>query len=110
MTVELAEFGVIVRTILPGIGATRIFTKIDRGNSIPDARWPAETVARISPFYAAELPYPQAAAATDTASDRPCRSNNVLELTATSPASLLASQTAVRPRRTAIRPFVFRGQ
>jgi hypothetical protein len=53
-----AEFGVIVRTILPGISATRIFTKIDRGDSIPDARWPAETVARISPFYAAELPYP----------------------------------------------------
>ena len=41
---------VIVRTILPGISATRIFTKIDRGDSIPDARWPAETVARISPF------------------------------------------------------------
>jgi hypothetical protein len=38
MTVELAEFGVIVRTILPGISATRIFTKIDRGDSIPDAR------------------------------------------------------------------------
>jgi len=50
MTVELAEFGVIVRTILPGISATRIFTKIDRGDSIPDARWPAETVPRISPF------------------------------------------------------------
>jgi NAD(P)-dependent dehydrogenase (short-subunit alcohol dehydrogenase family) len=58
MTAELAEFGVIVRTILPGISATRIFTKIDRGDSIPDARRPAETVARISPFYAAELPYP----------------------------------------------------
>jgi len=37
MTVELAEFGVIMRTILPGISATRIFTKIDRGDSIPDA-------------------------------------------------------------------------
>jgi hypothetical protein len=39
MTVELAESGVITRTILPGISAIRIFTKIDRGNSIPDARW-----------------------------------------------------------------------
>jgi hypothetical protein len=58
MTVQLAEFGVIVRTILPGISATRIFTKIDRGDSIPDARWPAETVARISPFCVAELRYP----------------------------------------------------
>ena len=26
-----------MRTILPGISATRIFTKIDRGDSIPDA-------------------------------------------------------------------------
>jgi hypothetical protein len=58
MIVELAEFGVIVRTIPPEISATRIFTKIDRGDSIPDARRPPETVARISPFYAAELPYP----------------------------------------------------
>jgi len=58
MTVELAESGVISRTILPGISATRISTKIDRGNSIPYARRPAETVARISPFCAAELPYP----------------------------------------------------
>jgi hypothetical protein len=46
------------RAILPGISATRIFTKIDRGDSIPDARRPPETVARISPFCMAELPYP----------------------------------------------------
>jgi hypothetical protein len=44
---ELAEFGVIVRAILPGMSATRIFTKIDRGESIPDAyqaRQPDDTV------------------------------------------------------------------
>jgi short-subunit dehydrogenase len=37
LNIELAEFGVIVRAILPGMSATRIFTKIDRGDSIPDA-------------------------------------------------------------------------
>ncbi len=37
LNIELAEFGVIVRVILPGMSATRIFTKIDRGDSIPDA-------------------------------------------------------------------------
>lgn len=37
LNIELAEFGVIVRAVLPGLSATRIFTKIDRGGSIPDA-------------------------------------------------------------------------
>ena len=37
LNIELAEFGVIVRAVLPGMSATRIFTKIDRGDSIPDA-------------------------------------------------------------------------
>jgi short-subunit dehydrogenase len=37
LSIELAEFGVIVRAILPGMSATRIFTKIDTGDSIPDA-------------------------------------------------------------------------
>src|SRR5260370_25861502 len=37
LNIELSEFGVIVRAILPGMSATRIFTKIDRGDSIPDA-------------------------------------------------------------------------
>src|SRR3984893_6738984 len=37
LNIELAEFGGIAREIAPGMSATRIFTKIDRGNSIPDA-------------------------------------------------------------------------
>ena len=37
LNIELAEFGVTVRAILPGMSATRIFTKIDTGDSIPDA-------------------------------------------------------------------------
>jgi NAD(P)-dependent dehydrogenase (short-subunit alcohol dehydrogenase family) len=37
LNIELAEFGVVVRAILPGMSATRIFTKIDRGDSVPDA-------------------------------------------------------------------------
>jgi NAD(P)-dependent dehydrogenase (short-subunit alcohol dehydrogenase family) len=39
--IELAEFGVIVRAVLPGMSATRIFTKIDRGGSIPGPTRPA---------------------------------------------------------------------
>jgi NAD(P)-dependent dehydrogenase (short-subunit alcohol dehydrogenase family) len=37
LSVELAEFGVVVRAILPGLHATCIFTKIDEGDCIPDA-------------------------------------------------------------------------
>ena len=37
LNIELAEFGVVVRAILPGMSATRIFTKIDRVGSIPGA-------------------------------------------------------------------------
>jgi short-subunit dehydrogenase len=37
LNIELAEFGIIVRAILPGMSATRIFTKIDKGDNIPDA-------------------------------------------------------------------------
>ena len=37
LSIELAEFGVVVRAILPGLHATRIFTKIDEGENIPDA-------------------------------------------------------------------------
>jgi NAD(P)-dependent dehydrogenase (short-subunit alcohol dehydrogenase family) len=37
LSIELGEFGVVVRAILPGQHATRIFTKIDIGDSIPDA-------------------------------------------------------------------------
>jgi NAD(P)-dependent dehydrogenase (short-subunit alcohol dehydrogenase family) len=37
LSIELAEFGVVVRAILPGTHATHIFTKIDEGDSIPEA-------------------------------------------------------------------------
>jgi len=37
LSVELAEFGIVVRAVLPGQHATRIFTKVDRGDSIPEA-------------------------------------------------------------------------
>lgn len=36
LNIELAGFGIIVRAVLPGMSATRIFTKIDRGDSISD--------------------------------------------------------------------------
>ncbi len=37
LSIELGEFGIVVRAILPGQHATRIFTKIDIGDNIPDA-------------------------------------------------------------------------
>ncbi len=37
LSIELAEFGIVVRAILPGQSATNIFTKIDKGESIPNA-------------------------------------------------------------------------
>jgi NAD(P)-dependent dehydrogenase (short-subunit alcohol dehydrogenase family) len=40
LNIELAAFGVVARAILPGMSATRIFTKIDSGGSIPDACQP----------------------------------------------------------------------
>jgi short chain dehydrogenase len=40
LNIELAEFGVIVRAVLPGMSTTQFFTKIDRGDSISDAPGP----------------------------------------------------------------------
>jgi NAD(P)-dependent dehydrogenase (short-subunit alcohol dehydrogenase family) len=37
LSIELAEFGIRVRAILPGQHATRIFTKIDVGSETPDS-------------------------------------------------------------------------
>jgi NAD(P)-dependent dehydrogenase (short-subunit alcohol dehydrogenase family) len=37
LNIEMAEFGVVVKTILPGLHATRIFTKIDTAADVPDA-------------------------------------------------------------------------
>ena len=37
LSIELGEFGIVVRAILPGQHATCIFTKIDIGDNIPDA-------------------------------------------------------------------------
>src|SRR5712672_1450691 len=51
LNIELAEFGIIVRAILPGMHATRIFTKIDKGDSIPDAYR-----AGITQFFAGNSP------------------------------------------------------
>jgi NAD(P)-dependent dehydrogenase (short-subunit alcohol dehydrogenase family) len=51
LSIDLAEFGVVVRAILPGQHATRIFTKIDQGDSIPDAYR-----AGITQFFAANSP------------------------------------------------------
>lgn len=51
LSIELAEFGVVVRAILPGQHATRIFTKIDVGDSIPDAYR-----AGIGQFFASNSP------------------------------------------------------
>src|SRR5260370_30341211 len=51
LNTELAEFGVIGRAILPGMSATRIFTKIDKGDSIPDAYQPG-----IARFFASNSP------------------------------------------------------
>jgi NAD(P)-dependent dehydrogenase (short-subunit alcohol dehydrogenase family) len=51
LSIELAEFGVVVRAILPGLHATRIFTKIDQGDSIPGAYR-----AGINHFFAGNSP------------------------------------------------------
>jgi NAD(P)-dependent dehydrogenase (short-subunit alcohol dehydrogenase family) len=36
LNIEMAEFGVVVKTVLPGLHATRIFTKVDAAPNIPD--------------------------------------------------------------------------
>jgi NAD(P)-dependent dehydrogenase (short-subunit alcohol dehydrogenase family) len=51
LSIELAEFGVVVRAILPGQSATKIFTKIDKGETIPDAYQ-----AGIARFFAGNSP------------------------------------------------------
>ena len=51
LSLELAEFGIVVRAILPGLSATRIFTKIDKGDSIPDVYQ-----AGIAQFFANNSP------------------------------------------------------
>jgi NAD(P)-dependent dehydrogenase (short-subunit alcohol dehydrogenase family) len=48
LSMELAEFGVVVRAILPGQHATRIFTKIDAAAGIPD-----DYQAGLKSFFAA---------------------------------------------------------
>jgi short-subunit dehydrogenase len=37
LNIEMAEFGVVVKALLPGLHATRIFTKIDAAADVPDA-------------------------------------------------------------------------
>jgi NAD(P)-dependent dehydrogenase (short-subunit alcohol dehydrogenase family) len=51
LSIELAEFGVVVRAVLPGLSATRIFTKIDIADSTPDAYQ-----AGIAQFFARNSP------------------------------------------------------
>jgi NAD(P)-dependent dehydrogenase (short-subunit alcohol dehydrogenase family) len=51
LSIELGEFGIVVRAILPGQHATRIFTKIDIADSIPDAYR-----AGIAEFFASNSP------------------------------------------------------
>ena len=51
LSLELAEFGIVVRAILPGLSGTRIFTKIDKGDSIPDVYQ-----AGIAQFFANNSP------------------------------------------------------
>jgi NAD(P)-dependent dehydrogenase (short-subunit alcohol dehydrogenase family) len=48
LSMEMAQFGVVVRSILPGQHATRIFTKIDAASDVPD-----EYQAGIKSFFAA---------------------------------------------------------
>jgi NAD(P)-dependent dehydrogenase (short-subunit alcohol dehydrogenase family) len=48
LSMEMAQFGVVVRSILPGQHATRIFTKIDAASGVPD-----EYQAGIKSFFAA---------------------------------------------------------
>jgi short-subunit dehydrogenase len=37
LNIEMAEFGVVLKALLPGLHATRIFTKIDAAADVPDA-------------------------------------------------------------------------
>jgi NAD(P)-dependent dehydrogenase (short-subunit alcohol dehydrogenase family) len=48
LSMEMAQFGVVVRSIMPGQHATRIFTKIDAASDVPD-----EYHAGIESFFAA---------------------------------------------------------
>jgi short-subunit dehydrogenase len=48
LSMEMAPFGVVVRSIMPGQHATRIFTKIDAARDVPD-----EYQAGIKSFFAA---------------------------------------------------------
>jgi NAD(P)-dependent dehydrogenase (short-subunit alcohol dehydrogenase family) len=48
LSMEMAQFGVVVRSIMPGQHATRIFTKIDAASDVPDEYQPG-----IKSFFAA---------------------------------------------------------
>ncbi len=61
LNIELAEFGVAVKAVLPGNMNTRIFSKIDHAEDVPDAydasveAFSARNVVRSDPRLTAEV-------------------------------------------------------